>query len=100
EDSMDDDITDLMALQQDLRLALARGEFRLHYQEKRDARSGTVTGLEALIRWQNPRRGLVSPGLFIPIAERFGLIVAIGDWVLAEAARQMGIWLRAGLCMP
>jgi diguanylate cyclase (GGDEF)-like protein len=85
-------------LQRDLRAALAGGgQFELHYQPKVNAASGVVTGVEALLRWRHPQRGMLAPGLFIPIAERFGLIAAIGDWVIDEACRQLRAWIGQGL---
>ncbi|UFU12598.1 EAL domain-containing protein (plasmid) [Ideonella dechloratans] len=69
----------------------------LHYQAQLDTRSERVVGLEALVRWQHPQRGLVPPGRFIPIAEESGLIQEIGRWVLDEALRQMAAWRAAGL---
>jgi diguanylate cyclase (GGDEF)-like protein/PAS domain S-box-containing protein len=77
-----------MALETSLRPALARGEFELHYQPRIDLRSMQMVGMEALIRWNHPRRGLVSPAQFIPIAEETGLIAQIGRWVLHEACMQ------------
>ena len=85
------------SLEQDLRLALGRGEFVLHYQPKIDLASGAVIGAEALIRWLHPTRGLVPPAQFIPIAEQSGLIVPIGRWVLREACGQMRAWRAAGM---
>ena len=86
-------------LLRDLRLALAQGELQLFYQPKVHAPSGEITAAEALLRWHHPKRGIISPGVFIPIAERFGLIGAIGDWVIGEACRQARIWRDEGLRM-
>ena len=79
-----------------LRGALARREFELHYQPVIDLVSGRLLGAEALIRWRRPDSGLVLPGLFIDAAERSGLIVEIGEWVLDEACRQLVEWQAAG----
>jgi diguanylate cyclase (GGDEF)-like protein/PAS domain S-box-containing protein len=80
-----------------LRRALKEGEFLLHYQPKIDLASGAITGVEALIRWQDPDLGLVHPAQFVPIAEENGLIVPVGRWVLREACRQVQAWLDSGL---
>jgi diguanylate cyclase (GGDEF)-like protein/PAS domain S-box-containing protein len=80
-----------------LRRALKQEEFLLHYQPKIDLVSGTMTGAEALIRWQDPEHGLVYPAQFVPIAEQNGLIVPVGRWVLREACRQVQAWLDSGL---
>ena len=84
-------------LESNLRLAIANNEFVLHYQPKVHLTTGKVTGLEALIRWQHPDRGLISPAEFVPTAESSGLIGEIGKWVLCEACRQARAWQAAGL---
>jgi diguanylate cyclase (GGDEF)-like protein len=93
------DVREQQELAHDLRGAVQRGELELVYQPKVDARSLQVTAAEALLRWHHPRHGIVSPSLFIPIAERHRLIGDIGNWVLEEAARQAGVWRDAGLRM-
>ena len=86
-----------VALERDLRYALGRNEFTLHYQPKVNFQTGQCTGMEALLRWQHPERGLLSAATFVPIAEECGLIVAIGQWVLLEACRQARAWSDLGL---
>ncbi len=83
---------DRLEVETDLRGAVDRGELRLAYQPILSRRENAVTGLEALVRWQHPRRGLVMPGDFIPLAEETGLVVPIGEWVLAEVAAQLDRW--------
>jgi diguanylate cyclase (GGDEF)-like protein/PAS domain S-box-containing protein len=85
------------SLEGGLRRALERKEFLLHYQPKVNLDTGEITGVEALIRWQQPDRGLVPPAQFVPVAEDCGLIVQIGRWVLREACRQARAWQDAGL---
>jgi diguanylate cyclase (GGDEF)-like protein/PAS domain S-box-containing protein len=75
-----------------LRLAIERTELVLHYQPVVDMRSGTMTGVEALVRWEHPDRGLISPGEFMPVAEETGLVVSLGAWVLDESCRQGAVW--------
>ena len=77
--------------------AVEREELLLHYQPLISARTGRTIGVEALLRWQHPEFGLVSPGVFIPIAERIGVIADMGDWALTTACRQMAEWHRSGL---
>jgi len=83
-------------LEHDLHGAIERGELIAYYQPQVDARKGTLVGAEALLRWLHPERGLVPPGLFIPIAEETGLIGDIGAWVLREACLQKRRWEQAG----
>jgi diguanylate cyclase (GGDEF)-like protein len=97
EESMNIAVLDKIKIENDLRRALERGEFVLHYHTKINAASNTVTGVEALIRWQHPERGLLSPSDFIHIAEESGLIVQIGEWVLKTACMQNVAWQKAGL---
>lgn len=86
-----------LELEAEIRLAVKNEEFTLHYQPQIDLASGQVVGAEALVRWLHPTRGLIPPGVFIPIAEEIGLIQEIGDWVLKTACAQNGSWQRAGL---
>ncbi len=85
------------SLESDLQHAIAREEFVLHYQPKIDMATRAIVGVEALVRWRHPQRGVVSPAQFIPIAEECGLIVPIGRWVLREGCRQARAWQEAGL---
>jgi diguanylate cyclase (GGDEF)-like protein/PAS domain S-box-containing protein len=85
------------SLEGQLRYALERQELLLHYQPKINLKTGAITGVEALVRWKHPERGLLLPGQFLTIAEDTGMIVAIGQWVLREACRQTREWLDAGL---
>ena len=88
-----------LQLETDLRRALERNEFRLHYQPVIDLTSGRVVGFEALLRWQHPVRGLVYPAEVIPVAEETGMIVRLGEWVLVEACRQLSVWHEDGTGM-
>ncbi len=83
-----------------MRQALASNRFRLHYQPQVELATGRLVGAEALIRWSDPTLGEVPPSRFIPVAEDSGFIVALGDWVLAQAVRQGADWQRRGMPMP
>jgi diguanylate cyclase (GGDEF)-like protein len=86
-------------LLQDLRRAIAHKELELYYQPKIHAPSGQITGAEALMRWKHPQRGMVGPNIFIPLAERFGLINALGNWLIEDVCRQIRVWRNEGLRM-
>ncbi len=92
-------VNDKMNIQNELNRALARQEFLLHYQPQVGAKSGAIVGVEALIRWDHPERGLLLPDQFISVAEETGLIVTIGEWVLRTACKQNKQWQDQGL-MP
>lgn len=89
-------VAERLTLENDLRKAIEHGELLIHYQPQVQPSDGQIVGAEALIRWNHPQRGLVSPMDFIPLAEETGLIVPITDWVLATAAAQAKCWLQAG----
>ncbi len=92
EPSLDREARDRRELESDLRDALARGELRIHYQPVIELDSGAVTGYEALLRWYHPRRGIIGPADFLPIAEETGLIVPIGEWVIRQALAETSRW--------
>jgi diguanylate cyclase (GGDEF)-like protein len=86
-----------LALEQELRAAVEAGQFCVYYQPQVEADGGRIVGAEALVRWLHPERGMISPGVFVPIAEETGLINAIGAWVLQTAVAQARAWQEAGL---
>ncbi len=94
--SLTEQVIKRMALEREMRAALEHGELNLHYQPQFDAQSGRICGVEALIRWQHPVRGMVAPGEFIAAAEQSGLIIPIGQWVLATACADAARWQQAG----
>ncbi|MHB8814091.1 MAG: putative bifunctional diguanylate cyclase/phosphodiesterase [Steroidobacteraceae bacterium] len=94
---MHSDIAERLALEHRLRAALDERQFALHYQAQVNLATGRIEGVEALLRWQDPERGLVFPGQFLPILESSGMIVAVGDWVLRQAAEDCLRWCRTGL---
>jgi len=93
------DAREHVELLRDLRQAVARNQLELFYQPKVHAPSGEITGAEALLRWHHPQRGMVSPAVFIPLAERHGLIGTLGQWVIDESCRQVRVWRDQGLRM-
>ncbi|HJV65877.1 MAG TPA: EAL domain-containing protein [Geomonas sp.] len=95
--SMNDSAVERLAMEGELRKALERNEFLLCYQPQIDTVSGAMVAVEALVRWQHPERGVVSPGVFIPLAEESGLITAIDNWVMTTACRQIRSWQDAGI---
>jgi diguanylate cyclase (GGDEF)-like protein len=89
-----------LALASDLRRAIEGGQLSLYYQPKATLRTGDISGVEALVRWKHPDRGMISPDQFIPLAERSGLINLLSMWVLRTALRQVADWKRMGLVIP
>ena len=94
------DRRDHIQLDHAMRQALASSRFRLHYQPQFDLDSGRMVGAEALLRWRDPQMGEISPGRFIPVAEDSGFIIALGEWVLAQAVRQAALWHARGIALP
>ncbi|MHB8884527.1 MAG: putative bifunctional diguanylate cyclase/phosphodiesterase [Methylovirgula sp.] len=99
-DELDVQVRERVAIGEELRNALALNELELYYQPQVALTSGQIVGMEALIRWNHPTRGLLAPGVFLPIAEKTGTMLAIGQWVLDKACQQMFLWRRAGIAPP
>jgi len=97
---MAEQVSDRLCLSNDLYQALKNDEFIVHYQPQVEAATGYITGMEALVRWQHPVRGLVSPAAFIPLAEENGLIVPISDHVLEKTCKQISEWRTTGIKVP
>jgi diguanylate cyclase len=93
-------VAETLLLENKLKTALERLEFCLYYQPKFDAKTGRVSGLEALIRWNDPDNGLVSPGVFIPLLEETGMILEVGQWVIRQALSDYSLWREQGLQPP
>ena len=94
---LDRQVQERVVIADELRGAIERNELELHYQPEVELRSGRIVGLEALLRWNHPKRGQISPSVFIPIAERSGQIQQLGQWVLDAACRQLRAWQDAGV---
>ncbi|MES2784634.1 MAG: EAL domain-containing protein [Pseudomonadota bacterium] len=99
-DDLDQEVMERVALGEELKKAIGNDGLELYYQPQVELSSGTVVGMEALVRWNHPQRGLLNAGAFIPVAEKTGAIVALGRWVLNQACRQMRLWRDQGVAPP
>ena len=99
-DDLDQEVLDRVTLAGEIKRAIEQGEFELQYQPQVELASQNIVGMEALVRWNHPTRGLLAPARFIPIAEKTGTILALGHWVLDQACRQMSVWRAQGLTLP
>src|SRR5690606_3170712 len=93
---MDSRAVKFLVVEKDLRTAIEEDQLCLYYQPQVDLKTGDLVGVEALVRWQHPERGLISPSHFIPLAEDTGLIVPLGEWLLRKASEQQKRWMEAG----
>lgn len=96
-EAMNSKAVEHLKLEEELREAITQNQLELRYQPQIETATGKVVSMEALVRWKHPRRGMVAPNEFIPVAERTGLIVEVGDWILAEAARHCEFWAERDL---
>jgi diguanylate cyclase (GGDEF)-like protein len=99
-DELDRQVDERVTLAEDLREAIAQSQLELYYQPQVEISSGRIVGMEALVRWNHPRRGILSPAVFLPIAEKTGAITALGHWVLVHACQQMSLWRDQGVAPP
>src|SRR5262249_19187983 len=99
EASFDRNRAENLSLMSDLRRAIAEDQLVLYYQPKIDLRRGQLVGVEALVRWMHPERGMIAPSEFVPFAEQTGMIKHITLWVIERATRQCGAWLSSGLSL-
>jgi len=99
-DDLDQEVLDRVALAGEIKNAIGNGEFELQYQPQVELSSQNIVGMEALVRWNHPTRGLLAPAAFISLAEKSGAIIALGHWVLDQACRQMSLWRKSGLNLP
>jgi diguanylate cyclase (GGDEF)-like protein len=99
-DALDQEVLDRLTFAGEVVDAISRGEFELRYQPQVELSSQSIVGMEALIRWNHPTRGVLAPGIFIPAAEKTGAMAALGHWVLDSACRQMSEWRKEGLPLP
>ncbi len=99
-DEIDSEVRAHMTLAEDLRSALARNELEMRYQPQVELSSGKIVGMEALLRWNHPTRGLMLPEDFLPIAEKYGIMQQLGRWAMDTACRQMSLWRAAGMNVP
>jgi diguanylate cyclase (GGDEF)-like protein/PAS domain S-box-containing protein len=99
-DDLDQEVLDRVTLAGEIKNAIDKDEFELQYQPQVELSSQNIVGMEALVRWNHPTRGLLAPAVFISIAEKSGAIIALGHWVLDQACRQMSLWRKSGLTLP
>lgn len=99
-EELDAQVRERVSIAEELRVAIERDEIELYYQPQVELHTGRIVGMEALVRWNHPTRGLLEPAAFIAVAEKSGAMMAIGQWVLDCACRQMSLWRKAGIAPP